>query len=322
MEYYRMDGMEDFRCLAGHCQHTWCRGGVITVDEDSAARFAAYTGKLGERLRSALARDEDGDWTFTLDEQENCPFLNGEGLCDLILEKGEGALCQICRDHPRYVNEMYTRVEYGLGMVCEAAAASLVHRVEPLCLVPDGVDGEEPLYDPAVYGSDDRTERDAEAAVLAARDRYLRIAQARDLPFEERIQRLRNACGAKEDLVSKAAGDFLLTLETLDSAWPETVKATVKGVEKTRWPEALAIPLEQILCACLFRHMRYTGDGRAPEVQLMLALFLTELTLRVALVQEDANADTLADALRRVSGEIEYSDINTEALLDFLEDDL
>ena len=57
-------------------------------------------------------------------------------------------------------------------------------------------------------------------------------------------------------------------------------------------------------------------------MQLMLALFLTELTLRVALVQEAANADTLADALRRVSGEIEYSDINTEALMDYLEDDL
>ena len=121
------EDMQAFRCLAGACRHTCCRGWEIDVDEESAARYRTAEGAIGERLRANLETDETGTH-FRLDAQERCPFLNGEGLCDLILEMGEDALCQICRDHPRFRNFYSDHVEIGLGLVCEAAARQVVER--------------------------------------------------------------------------------------------------------------------------------------------------------------------------------------------------
>lgn len=47
-----------------------------------------------------------GGWLylFRLNEKGYCHFLNKAGLCRLVLELGEDALCDICREHPRFTN--------------------------------------------------------------------------------------------------------------------------------------------------------------------------------------------------------------------------
>ncbi|MGN1020623.1 MAG: flagellin lysine-N-methylase, partial [Aristaeellaceae bacterium] len=89
-----------FRCLAGACRHTCCRGWEIDVDDEALARYGQVDGPLGDKLRRAIDREGDTPH-FRLDGQENCPFLTGEGLCELILRLGEDSLCQVCADHPR-----------------------------------------------------------------------------------------------------------------------------------------------------------------------------------------------------------------------------
>ena len=120
----------EFRCLASKCAHTCCAGWEIDIDDESLARYDRLPGPFGERVRRGI--DREGTPHFRLTEGERCPLLTPDNLCALILRQGEGALCQICADHPRFRNYYSCRVEMGLGLVCEAAAKLILSWPRPL----------------------------------------------------------------------------------------------------------------------------------------------------------------------------------------------
>ena len=55
-------------------------------------------------------------------EGSRCGFLREDGLCELILRIGEDALCDICREHPRFYSGGEAITEAGHGLTCEEAA--------------------------------------------------------------------------------------------------------------------------------------------------------------------------------------------------------
>ena len=95
------DFYEAFACRAADCSHSCCKGWEIDVDEAALRRYAAVEGDLGQELRRNIYQDDDGAH-FLLAEDERCPFLREDGLCRLIVDLGEDALCEICALHPRY----------------------------------------------------------------------------------------------------------------------------------------------------------------------------------------------------------------------------
>ena len=58
------DYFDRFHCLAGACPHSCCVGWEVVVDEETARQYAVVPGPLGERLRSELKVDEEGDFCF------------------------------------------------------------------------------------------------------------------------------------------------------------------------------------------------------------------------------------------------------------------
>lgn len=146
MNIYVPDYYPEFRCIASRCRHTCCAGWEIDIDGESLARYDRMPGAFGERLRRCISRE--GTPHFALTEGERCPLLNDDNLCTLIIHGGEDALCQICRDHPRFRNYYSGRVEMGLGLVCEAAARLILSSPHPLRLVLlEGNGAEEPTPD-------------------------------------------------------------------------------------------------------------------------------------------------------------------------------
>ena len=133
MNVYVPDYYPSFRCIASACGHTCCAGWEIDIDDESLARYERMPGAFGERLRRSIGRE--GAPHFLLTADERCPLLNEDNLCELILHAGEGALCQICADHPRFRNYFSCRVEMGLGLVCEEAARLILSRPGPLRLI-------------------------------------------------------------------------------------------------------------------------------------------------------------------------------------------
>lgn len=117
MKYVMPTYYPEFECIAERCQHSCCVGWEIDIDDATQQKYRAVSGDMGERLRAGIAEDEQGAH-FRLDEQERCPFLNQQGLCELILQLGKDSLCQICADHPRFRTFYSDRTESGLGLCC------------------------------------------------------------------------------------------------------------------------------------------------------------------------------------------------------------
>ena len=143
MNVYVPEYYPRFRCIASECRNTCCAGWEIDIDPESLARYQRMTGEFGARVKRSVSLD--GTPHFILSERERCPLLNQDNLCDLILHEGEGALCQICRDHPRFRNYYSSRVEMGLGLVCEEAARVILSWPSRLRLIRLEGDGTEEL---------------------------------------------------------------------------------------------------------------------------------------------------------------------------------
>ncbi|MCQ2515901.1 MAG: flagellin lysine-N-methylase [Saccharofermentans sp.] len=100
-----------FNCIGSSCKHTCCAGWEIDVDENSLRRF-----KTNPDVYKHV-KDE----SIVLVENERCPFLCDNGLCQMILDYGEDYLCDICSEHPRFYVDCIDHYEGGIGLVCEEA---------------------------------------------------------------------------------------------------------------------------------------------------------------------------------------------------------
>ncbi|MBQ8955087.1 MAG: flagellin lysine-N-methylase [Clostridia bacterium] len=235
MNIYVPDYYPAFHCIASRCRNTCCAGWEIDIDEESLARYERLPGDFGERVRRGISRD--GTPHFMLTEGERCPLLNRDNLCELILREGEGALCQICRDHPRFRNYFSSRVEMGLGLVCEEAARLILSWPRPLRLIRlEGDEAEQPTEDER-YLFALREEWLASIQEEGPRARLLETLIFRHLPdalydgrLEERVDFIRRAFEA-------IAGDWtdgrLDTLAERARVFSDTVEYDDEALE--RW---------------------------------------------------------------------------------------
>lgn len=170
------DYYEQFQCTASACRDNCCIGWEIDIDEESDRRYRQEPGLFGARLRSSIQR-EGATPCFRM-EGERCVFLNERNLCDLILNLGEGALCQICRDHPRFTESFGTVRESGVGLCCEAAARLILTREEPMQFVTRETE-EKSVEEECPAEQLDR--------MLAVRDTLFEQLQNRVVPLAERM---------------------------------------------------------------------------------------------------------------------------------------
>ena len=76
-EFYK-----DFKCIADKCPDSCCKEWDVVVDDDSYIKYKNADGAFGEKLRSVMTIDADGDRIFTLNNNR-CPFWNKDMLCDI-----------------------------------------------------------------------------------------------------------------------------------------------------------------------------------------------------------------------------------------------
>lgn len=305
------DYYPQFHCIADRCRHSCCIGWEIDVDEETLSAYRAVGGEMGARLRREI--DHTGETPhFILGEGERCPFLNGKNLCDLILYGGEGMLCQICTDHPRYRSFFSDRTELGVGLCCEEAARIILTWPERVTLCASG-EGE-------------ITEE--EAALLSLRKTLFAAAQDRSQRIPERMERILALCGAvlPELPVSEWAA-FYLSLERMDEAWTGILEA-LKGAaalpldEFAAYMEDRETEYEQLLVYFLYRHLPAAlEDGDAAGKAAFAVLSVRLLNALGALHFAQTNTFTVDDQIelcRLYSAEVEYSEDNLAALFDAL----
>lgn len=312
------DYFENFRCLAGKCPHTCCEKWEVVIDEDSAALYEAVPGPLGEKLRSALQRDEDGDLCFPLNGGR-CPFLDSENLCEIHKALGEEATSVTCREHPRFTEDYGPFREVTLSASCPAANALLLGSEKPLTFhtfetEEAGEEGDEWLeYLLSLRARLLDILTDRSRPLKARLASFLSLAlSAQDCLDDDRPEELPNAEEAAippaEAPLFPAALDFLASLEVLDGDWPALLK---QAAAAGKTPQRSAL-LERVAVYFAFRYLlKAVNDGDL--------LSRAELVVfAVVTVERLAAVCGLSEALRRFSAEIEHDDDNLDALLEAL----
>ena len=126
-----------FKCIADKCKNNCCIGWEIDIDCDTLDLYNSIDGEMGDKIRKNIVGDEPH---FALKENGRCPFLNESGLCDIIIELGDGALSDICYLHPRFSNFYPSFTETGLGLSCEEAARIILSEEEKTTVkIPDNI---------------------------------------------------------------------------------------------------------------------------------------------------------------------------------------
>lgn len=310
MKLIAPDYYTKFHCIADRCRHSCCIGWEIDVDADTLAYYHSIKGALGARLKKGIAEKEETA-QFILGTDERCPFLNQTGLCDLITALGEDALCQICRDHPRYRNFYADRTEIGLGLCCEAAGALILTQQEKMTLVVLEDDGAADAPDVA------------DTSLLQWREELLALAQERTESVEHRAAAILQAAGLTLSNRTWAEwADIYLDLERLEPSWTDRLlelkKTDLTGIslpDTAEWELAL----EQLLVYFLYRQLPFALDDGEYEGRAAFAVLSYQMIRRLSLVHTALHGGvTLADLIeiaRQYSAEIEYSDENIEILL-------
>lgn len=298
---------KDFRCLTTDCPDTCCALWQIPVDEESAARFRAMEGPLGDRLRLALIT-VDGETQFA-EKDGRCVMLNDRNLCDLYASCGESALCRTCHTHPRFIAQFGARREIMPGLSCPEWVQVYLMREEKVEFVTEETDEE----------ITDFTEIDAAwfFQLTRARHRALELVQDRSLSLGERIRQLLALAAELDEEedgpcpqrgVLPAYVQRLAGLEILMPAWAELL---------AQQPEARPQPfrdavLEKLLVYDIFRFfLRAVYDFRVlPWVKLAVFHALT-----VAWVGRGCESkEEFCEVARLYSKEIEHSAENQETI--------
>ena len=157
MKYHKPSFFDQFKCIGSACTDTCCAGWEIEVDETTAEGYLTEKGEFGDRLRCEIG-SEPGEYFFKL-QNNRCPFLNKENLCDIFINLGEDRLCDICREHPRFYNWFGDYTEVGLGLCCEEAERLLFSDSKPLTFVEEVTqDEDDELSEEMWHEAEDETE--------------------------------------------------------------------------------------------------------------------------------------------------------------------
>lgn len=178
MRYLKPEYYDAFRCTAGECPDSCCAGWQIMIDDASFDKYLKLEGEFGQRMTRSL----DYEQQSFLQCDGRCAFLNKGNLCDLIVEKGEGYLCNTCARYPRHVEEFDGLREYSLSLSCPVAAQMILGQTEKLALMQTEDEEPEPLeedfedFDSGLF-----------SVLEEARDFIFEVLQNRNYPMKERL---------------------------------------------------------------------------------------------------------------------------------------
>jgi len=101
--------MMEFKCISSSCTDSCCAGWDINIDEDTYNKYINSTGQLKLLLEGKFTRNKDKQDSFNhgfmlLKDENRCPFLNSDMLCDIHGGDGQENLCITCKSYPRVFN--------------------------------------------------------------------------------------------------------------------------------------------------------------------------------------------------------------------------
>ena len=314
-----------FKCAASDCRDSCCIGWEIAVDDDTLQDYRRMTGTLGADIRKSLS--DEG--CFLLGENGRCPHLLKNGLCRIICEAGEEALCDICREHPRYYNYVGDVCEWGVGLSCESAARLILAESEPLFYAQEESDEEAEECDSALFSL---LFAERESMLSFAMDKKYDLSSklfildtwAKELQFFiDNADVCKDRFAFSKDIKDKEAffslerfkkyKELILSLEPLADDWPMRVKR-VSFPQTTNESGALC---SRLLAYFIFRYFLSSALEGDCTAGMGLALFAVLWIYALCESEGRCDLDAIAEAAKDFSKEVEYSEENRDAILEF-----
>jgi len=169
---------KDFKCTASKCTDTCCAGWEIIIDDETYKQYKNVPGEFGERLKSRLKLYEDDSPGFVL-QNNNCPFLNRNNLCDIYTNLGKKSLCYTCRTFPRLIEEYGDVREIGISLSCPEGARLILQDSKGMTF--------EVSEDDEMVNTCDDIFFDTYVQLIPARKLAIDILQNRSLDLNHRI---------------------------------------------------------------------------------------------------------------------------------------
>ena len=301
MKLYAPAYYKSFKCIADRCKHSCCIGWEIDIDRATAERYELLSGGYGESVKSSVEQACDGGLPhFRLCENDRCPHLDDRGLCRIILEMGEGYLCDICREHPRFYNDTLCGREVGLGIACEEAARLVLTSDNYAEIVEIDDDGIEP----------DEAFTDFDA--VAARKRLYAVLSDKACPFYDRLTQIYTDFAVSPQIISDDGWrELFSSLEYLDERHRELFGGYSSALDGESCPDEV---LERVLAYFIFRHCSKAYDENEFRASLGFSLVCERLLASLARAQGANTLDALVPLAVAISEELEYSEENTDAI--------
>ena len=295
MKIYFPDYYKDFECIKDKCKHSCCIGWEIDIDNASLSYYESVGGDFGKKLRDNISPKDTPH--FILDKDERCPFLNSSNLCDIYIHCGREHLCEICSNHPRFVNVFSHREEWGLGMCCEAAAHIILNHKSPvrmICEIPDDTETED---------------------IIKIRQSIINVLQMRNKSIKERLGILSEEYNIDfSEHKCEYWKEVFLNLEILDNEWESILIKDATPDYSWMYKEEYQLMLEQL---AVYFVLRYINKENQDNIKGWLSFcylgvyMISELFSR----EDNKSGEVFEDLCRMYSSEIEYSLDNVEELL-------
>lgn len=268
MQLFAPSIYKNFKCIAEKCQHNCCIGWEIDVDRQTLEKYKEHP-EIMQKISL------DGAPHFVLSENDRCPFLQSDNLCEIIKCHGEGALCQICRDHPRFYNEFDSRTEVGVGLTCEAAARLILDNDFALEIID--------------VTAEASTENEEEADFFDWREQVLLRSPAE---FKDLLP----------DITVADLGKVLTELERLDTAWDKVLESLLSRHEKLSEADLESAHATRLFHYFVFRYLhRYDLDFCLLATAIIMTIngdvYETARAFSSEIEYSDQNIDTLIERI-------------------------
>lgn len=141
----KTDYYDTFTCIADKCSFTCCQEWKIAVDDNTYIKwnFLNLT-KQNNNCLDQYLKQKDGTRVIALNELKQCPFLNEQKLCNLVLNYGDEVLPETCAIFPRQIHEFADRKEYSLVSCCPEVV-DLLNQQDKICFTKNMFDMDEDI---------------------------------------------------------------------------------------------------------------------------------------------------------------------------------
>ncbi|MBE6715353.1 MAG: hypothetical protein E7573_00355 [Ruminococcaceae bacterium] len=313
MKNYYPSYYSSFYCLADKCPDSCCKSWEIVIDEETQKKYSLLNNEFSDKIKRCLNKNEDGEVCFLM-KDSRCPFLNTSGLCDIHLNLGEEYTSNICRQHPRFIEEYDGFSEISLSLSCPKAAT----------LIFSCNDGNNTYPSPEYCGDDDVLIEliDSRKKILDySGDFSLLQAMLLNIAADDQLMLDMTYIQQHPYIGIDFINDYLDLLmngcEILLPQWENLLENTVKSdVTIERLKEYIISNNDSICKAFKYFLYRYYLKAINDLDIYSRALFIIMSCITSACIAI-SNSVTFEEAVRLYSKEIEHCTDNIDMILDF-----